>query len=140
MPEQAVREGLEITRAYFDEDGNEVTRMAQGKEVTVRLKIRALDKPVHHIAVVDLLPGGFEVVRSSVPRTAYGWRADYVDVREDRVVFYGSFDTSVRELNYRVKLTAAGNFVVPPAYAESMYDRSVRAGGLHGSFEVTATP
>ena len=137
MPEQAVREGLEISRAYFDEDGNEVTRMAQGQEVTVRLKIRALDKPAHHIAVVDLLPGGFEVVRSSVPRTAHGWRADYVDVREDRVVFYGSFDTSVRELNYRVKLTAAGNFVVPPAYAESMYDRSVRAGGLHGSFEVT---
>jgi hypothetical protein len=55
------------------------------------------------------------------------------------VVFYGSFDTSVRELNYRVKLTAEGSFVVPPTYAESMYDRSVRAGGLHGRFEVTAT-
>jgi hypothetical protein len=110
--------------------------MEQGKEVTVRLKIRALGNPADNVAVVDLLPGGFEVIRSSVPRTAYGWQADYVDVREDRVVFYGSFDTSVRELNYRVKLTAAGNFVVPPPYAESMYDRSVHAGGLPGTFKV----
>jgi hypothetical protein len=136
MPKQVVREGLEITRAYYDDDGNEVTRMEQGKEVTVRLKIRALGNPADNVAVVDLLPGGFEVIRSSVPRTAYGWQADYVDVREDRVVFYGSFDTSVRELNYRVKLTAAGNFVVPPPYAESMYDRSVHAGGLPGTFKV----
>jgi len=139
LPQQTVRDGLEISRAYYDDDGNEVTRMEQGREVNVRLKIRALGRAAKNIAVIDLLPGGFEVIRSSVPQTASGWRADYVDVREDRVVFYGSFDTSVRELNYRVKLTAAGSFVVPPAYAESMYDRSVHAGGLPGRFDVTPT-
>ncbi|MBW2690507.1 MAG: hypothetical protein JRC99_11320, partial [Deltaproteobacteria bacterium] len=137
LPEGTVREGLEIDRSFLDDAGNKIEQFEQGKEVTVQLKIRALGKPVNNIAVIDLLPGGFEVIRSSVPRTAYGWEADYVDVREDRVVFYGSFDTSVKELTYRAKLTAAGSFIVPPAYAESMYDRSIRARGLHGRFEVS---
>ena len=60
-----------------------------------------------------------------------------MDVREDRVIFYGAFDTSVKELEYKVKLTAAGNFVVPPAFAESMYDRSIKASTVAARFEVT---
>jgi len=139
-PEKEIREGLEIIRDYLDDKGAEVTSFAQGKEITVRLRIRALDgESASNVAVVDLLPGGFEVLRDSVPRTAYNWRADYVDVREDRVVFYGNFDTSIRELNYKVKLTAAGQFVVPPAYAGSMYDRSVRAVSKAGEFTVTGS-
>jgi alpha-2-macroglobulin len=136
----AIREGLEIFRSFVDEQGKEVTEFEQGKELTVKLKIRALGgKTLSNIAVVDLLPGGFEVIRSSVSRTAYNWRADYVDIREDRVVYYGDFDSSVRELSYKVKLTAAGQFVIPPSYAESMYDRSLRAISKSGRFIVTAS-
>lgn len=141
LPTAVVREGLEITRDYLDDDGNEVIQLEQGKEVTVRLQIRTLgDELASNVAVIDLLPGGFEVIRKSVPRTAYNWRADYVDVREDRVVFYGSFGSSVKELTYRAKLTAAGKFTVPPAFAESMYDRSIRAGTLGSQFEVIPSP
>ncbi len=140
LPKKEVREGLEINRAYLDDGGNEISQLEQGQEVTVRLRVRAIGKAADNIAVIDLLPGGFEVIRSSVSRTAYNWRADYVDIREDRVVYYGGFDTSVKELTYRAKLTAAGDFVVPPAYAESMYNRAIRAQGLPGRFEVTPDP
>ncbi len=137
LPQQPVRNNIEIIREFLDEDGTEITELEQGKEITVRLKVRALgDKKLTNIAVVDLLPGGFEVIRSSVERTAYNWRADYVDVREDRVVYYGDFDSSLRELTYKVKLTAAGSFVIPPSFAESMYDRSVRAVSKAGLFTV----
>ncbi len=137
LPKTAIREGLEISRDFVDDDGNQLDTFGQGKEITVRLRIRALKKPMTNVAVVDLLPGGFEVVRSSVPRTAFNWRADYVDIREDRVIFYGAFDTSIKELEYKVKLTAAGNFVAPPAFAESMYDRSIKASTAAARFEVT---
>jgi alpha-2-macroglobulin len=140
LPTKSVREGIEIYRVFVDDKGNEVTQFEQGKELTVKLKIRALDgKSLSNIAVIDLLPGGFEVIRSSVSRTAYNWRADYVDVREDRVVYYGDFDGRLKELTYKVKLTAAGNFVIPPSYAESMYDRSIRAISPAGSFKVVAS-
>ena len=140
LPTEATREGLEILRSFVDDKGNEVTEFEQGKELTVKLKIRALDgKSLSNVAVIDLLPGGFEVVRSSVARTARGWQADYVDIREDRVVYYGDFGSSVRELSYKVKLTAAGEFVIPPSYAESMYDRSIRAISASGRFRVTVS-
>ena len=128
FPEKAVKQGIEIYREFVDDEGKIVTEFEQGKEITARLKIRSLDESVlTNIAVIDLLPGGFEIIRSSVPRTAYDWQADYVDVREDRVLFYGSFGSRITELSYKVKLTASGTFMVPPSYAESMYDRSIRA-------------
>jgi len=137
LPQEPVRNNIEIIREFLDEDGTEITEFEQGKEITVRLKVRALGgKKLTNIAVVDLLPGGFEVIRSSVERTAYNWRADYVDVREDQVIYYGDFDSSLRELTYKVKLTAAGSFVIPPSFAESMYDRSVRAVSKAGVFTV----
>lgn len=138
LPKKAVREGIEIVRQFTDSEGNILTSFEQGKEVTVQLKVRALgDRYLTNIAVIDLLPGGFEVIRSSVSRTAHGWRADYIDIREDRVVYYGNFDRSVKVLTYKVKLTAAGDFVVPPSYAESMYDRSIRSVSKAGRFTVT---
>ena len=139
-PTTAPREGLEIVRDYLDEEGKEITSLVQGSEVWVRLRIRALNQPVSNVALIDLLPGGFEVDRESVPRAAMGWQAAYVDIREDRVVFYGDFDTSVRELRYRARATAVGSFAIPAALAESMYDRAIHAGTLPGRFEVRAAP
>ncbi|MBL4606800.1 MAG: alpha-2-macroglobulin family protein, partial [Pseudomonadales bacterium] len=138
LPQQPVRNNIEIIREFVDENGAEIISFEQGKEITVRLKVRALGrKTLTNIAVIDLLPGGFEVVRSSVHRTAYNWRASYIDVREDRVVYYGDFDSSLKELSYKVKLTTAGRFLIPPSFAESMYDRSVRAVSKAGIFTVT---
>ena len=136
--DSAVRENLEIYRSFLDENGNEVKEFTQGKELTVKLKVRTLNgEKMRNIAVVDLLPGGFEVIRESVAREYSYWIADYVDIREDRIVYYGSFDSTIRELSYKVKLTASGKFMVPPSHAESMYNRSVRATSLAGEFVVT---
>jgi len=137
-----VKQGIEVQRDFLDEHGQSVTSFEQGKQLTVRIRVRALNgKRLSNVAIVDLLPGGFEVIRESVsrrtvPRHALDWRADYVDVREDRVVYYGRFDSSVRELTYQVKLTSAGEFVIPPTYADSMYDRSIRAISESGQFTV----
>jgi hypothetical protein len=52
---------------------------------------------------------------------------DYVDVREDRVVLYGSVGKAMSTFIYKIKATNAGKVVTPAVHAESMYDRSVRA-------------
>jgi len=138
LPTEIVSNKLEIVREYLDANGNSITSARQGDELTVRLRIRALQATISNVAVVDLLPGGFEVQRDSVRRDFTAWRADYTDVREDRVVFYGSFGTELTELTYKVKLTTRGSFVVPPPFAEAMYDRTAMARGLSGRFEVKA--
>ncbi|VAW64596.1 Large extracellular alpha-helical protein [hydrothermal vent metagenome] len=138
LPTEVVRNGIEIHRDFLDKEGNKITTFEQGQEITVRLRVRSMArKHLTNVAITDLLPGGFEVVRGSVSRTAYNWRADYVDVREDRVVYYGDFDNRVKDLTYKVKLTAAGSFVVPPSSVASMYDRSIYGRSKASRFIVT---
>jgi uncharacterized protein YfaS (alpha-2-macroglobulin family) len=133
--------GLEVIHHIVDEHGDEVTQLQLGQEANIRIRIRTLDKDSRsNIAVVDLLPGGFEVIRSSIPRSVRGWSADYVDTREDRVIFYGSFASNVTELTYKIKATSAGAFSMPPAYGESMYDAEVFSRSKAGKITVSSQP
>lgn len=134
LPTKVIRQGLEVTRQYLDKDGNEVTSAKRGDELTVRLRARSLEGWVNEVAIVDLLPAGFEVQRDSV--RGGRWDEGYTDVREDRVVLYRNFDTTVKTYDYKVKVTAAGSFTIPPAYAEAMYDRALKARSLGGRFTV----
>ena len=90
---------------------------------------------ITNAAITDLLPGGFEIVQGGTAGTG----CDYVDVREDRAVFYGNVDPAARTISYKIKATNRGEFVVPPPYAESMYDREIQARGLASKIKVVDT-
>lgn len=158
-PVKAISNGLEIVREYTDDKGNVVDHATLGEEVEVHVKIRAThDKGVGDVAIVDLLPGGFDPVTEapappsgvdssnaqtgpSLGLASSTWNPVYQDVREDRVVIYGTATPNVEEFDYRIKASNAGRFTVPPAYAESMYDRRVQArapGG--GALTVVRAP
>ena len=137
-PQDAIANGLEVYREYRDDNGNSVTQAQVGDELNVSLRVRSTGIMRTNIAVVDLLPGGFEVLTETVRNQYDHWYSDYKDVREDRVVIYGSFTDRVTEISYRVKLTASGDFVVPSAFAGSMYDRSIQARTKPGRFQVSA--
>ncbi|KHK58388.1 alpha-2-macroglobulin [Ralstonia sp. A12] len=160
---QAIKNGLEIIREYTDANGKPLDKVTLGQEIDVHLKIRATDsKSLGNVAIVDLLPGGFDPVTTPPPATdaadgdgqgdqnaaanaapapwrspvglpGSSWQPQYADVREDRVVIYGTATADVGEFVYRIKATNAGRFIVPPAYGESMYDRRVQAQAAGGA-------
>jgi uncharacterized protein YfaS (alpha-2-macroglobulin family) len=176
-PADGLREGVEILREYTDASGKPLTSVTQGDEVHVRLKFRGLNHSFSgiNIAVVDLLPGGFDLVLNP-PGTAansnesqqalrrdvtsedeaesdYGdgydrdeeerwfvpfgnsptrWYVEYADMREDRVVLYGVLEAKTHEFVYRIRATNVGTYTLPPAYAEGLYRRDVRARSLPG--------
>ncbi|MEO0574867.1 MAG: alpha-2-macroglobulin [Pseudomonadota bacterium] len=136
LPAAANASGIELFREYLDASGAPVTTAMIGDELTVRLRVRSTGQPRSNVAVIDMLPGGFEVMTESLRGTYGGWSPDYKDIREDRVVFYGSFSDRITEFSYKVKLTSSGDFVIPAAYAGSMYDLSIQANTLPGRFEV----
>ena len=139
LPQQALSNGLEVTREYQDDSGKNVSSVVQGAELNVVLRVRSTTgKNISDVAIIDLLPGGFEILRDSVRNKYNHWQSEYTDIREDRVIFYGDFGDMMTELTYKVKVTAAGRFVVPPVYAESMYDLSVKAHSQSGHVDVTA--
>ena len=136
---KTVTDGLEIYRELLDKSGKPVTTTQLGDVVTVRLRVRSLrSESVTNVAVIDLLPGGFEIVGSSLsPGISSINGVDYVEVREDRAVFYATIPAQTLEITYQIKSCNRGNFVVPPVFAESMYDRQIKARGLGGKISVT---
>ena len=142
VPTSEIKNGLEILREYTDTKGNALDKITLGEEIDVHLKIRATgDKGEGDIAVVDLLPGGFDpVITQSLRQPTSTWTPAYSDVREDRVVIYGSASPDVQEFVYRIKASAAGRFIVPPAYGESMYDRRVQARAKGGDVLTVVRP
>ena len=159
-------QGLEVLRDYLGEDGKPLTSAQLGQEITVRLRLRALGADVRgSIAVVDLLPGGFEPVVQMPPPAADADDEDegengegtpapaiptlalpgttlateHIEQREDRIVLYATAGAGVTEFLYKIRPSNPGTFIIPPAYAESMYERSIYAqGGPAGSIEVGA--
>lgn len=166
-PTAAIKNGIEVTRDYLDASGKPITRIGMGDEIQVRVKLRSLQRDfIPSVALVDLLPGGFELVvpqattedqlieasessRGMGARGAYrGWECtwcvrtnaslQYADLREDRVVFYVNATKEAAEIVYRIKATNAGTYVIPPAYGEAMYDRSIVGRSAAGQIEVAA--
>jgi uncharacterized protein YfaS (alpha-2-macroglobulin family) len=149
-PTTEIKNRIEVFREFDNEKGDPVTSSPIESKVDVKVSLRAIDSPVSNVAIVDMIPAGFEIDispeglgnRASGPTDATTWRPDFVDVREDRVVFYGTVGTDAQTFSYRLKPTNRGTFTVPPLYAEGMYDRSVQARSLGGKFTIgeTAAP
>ncbi len=144
LPKEAVSKGLEIVREFLDAKGAVVSEATVGDELTVRVRVRVRSNDrsdVSQVALVDVLPGGVEPVLTApsdsdepdtpIWRRRLGgkstWDIEYADIREDRVIFYGSVNRDMTEVTYTVRATNAGEFVVPAAYGEAMYERRIFA-------------
>src|SRR5439155_26544650 len=92
-----VTAGLEDFSRLHDKEDKPVTRTKLGEPIHVRLRVRSLkDEMFANVEIVDLLPGGFEVVGSSLqPGVSSTNGIDYVDFRADRAVFFGTASGSV---------------------------------------------
>ncbi len=133
LPASASSHGIEVIREFTNADNQSLGSVKLGDEIVVHIRARSTDgKAYANVSIVDLLPGGFEVVRSSVANQ----NMDYVDVREDRVIFFGYVDATSHELVYHIKATNAGKFIVPPIFAASMYNPAIYSSGHSADIKV----
>jgi hypothetical protein len=137
-PNTEIHDGMEIYREYRNAHGAIIESAGMGEPVTEVLRMRSLNgRDITNVSIVDLLPGGFEIANSSIQPGLRSAGCDYVDVREDRVLFYTTVTPEATKITYQIKGTNRGEFTVPPIFAESMYDRGIKARGLPGSLRVT---
>ncbi len=136
QPIEHHKHGVEIFREYRTVEGKPIEKVGLGAEIEAVIKLRSLGDAVANLAVVDLLPAGFEVVINSdasqsgggrISTPASTWRPEYADVREDRVVLYGGIGSSVKTFVFRIKAIAKGRFAVPPAHLVSLYNPEIQA-------------
>ncbi len=140
LPNEEIKQGIEVLREFRNAKGEVVTAAKLGEELQVHIILRSVDTASHwNIAVVDLLPGGSEVkmpLSMGINTLTPLFSLDYVDARDDRVVFYGDVTPQAHHYYYTIKCTQRGSFEQPPLFAESMYDRTVRARTLGGRLVV----
>ncbi len=152
---QSLAKGIEIQRELLDAQGRPVKQIKQGDTITVKIIGRSLEGTRPHIAIADLIPGGFDLVidsasQASIPTPARALQSqgattvaaqsamvtDFVDRRDDRVLIYATLDSAVREFRYQIRAVSVGKFVLPPAFGEAMYSRGVFGQSQTGSIEV----
>jgi uncharacterized protein YfaS (alpha-2-macroglobulin family) len=143
-PTKEISDKIEVFREYRNEKHEVITTIQLDGKVDVYVSVRAIDTPVSNVAITDLIPGGFEAdispeglgSRKSLVQNNGTWSPDYIDVREDRLIFFGPIGTDAQTFVYRLKPTNRGKFAVPPLYAEGMYDRSIQARSLGSTFTI----
>jgi hypothetical protein len=145
---QELKSGMEVLREYVGADGKPAGTVKLGDEVTVKLSLRAIASgstpaQVASVALTDLLPGGFEPVQSrdtnGADSSVNGPALQFADVREDRIVIYTQAGAGVQTYSYKLRATNTGEFTVPPAQAESMYERDKLARSAAGRVIVSGT-
>jgi uncharacterized repeat protein (TIGR01451 family) len=133
------RSGLEVAREFTPVAKDQPLRAGDPVEVVLRVR-NVSGKSLTNIAVVDLLPAGFEVVADQLKsgaNTVAG--ADFTELREDRTLFFIDLAANGEWMvKYRMKAVCAGAFVVPPTLAEDMYDRGIHGTSQPGRISIAA--
>lgn len=123
---------LQVRRRFLYEDGSPITDLSaipQGEVVVAEITVRALVEDLENVAVIDLLPTGLEIENPRLQsRRGIEWLGDdvytptYMDIRDDRIIFYGDFyQGQTAKLYYALRAVTAGSFALPPIRAEAMY-------------------
>jgi len=141
IPSATTVGGLALSRQYLKMDGTpvDVKTIKQGDLIKVRLTMKAKNT-VENIAVQDLLPAGLEIENSNLSTSYHAeskddddndskncWNEDYTQNSDDRFLAFGSIETTglateTAVVEYIARAVTVGEFAIPPAQAEAMYN------------------
>jgi len=146
----AVQRGMRVDRVFRKLDGTtaDLTKVTQNDRLMVVLTGRSLDKDYHEVALLDLLPAGWEI-EAIVPyvqdgEQAYSWlpKISFTRTREARddrffasftfgkPTYFGTYrgnyyyeeeEKTDFAVAYIVRAVTPGTYVLPPAQIEDMY-------------------
>jgi hypothetical protein len=150
LPAPVGGNGLTVSRTWQRESGQPLRSSVGGVApsqlgeilyTTIHLTNRGKER-VDNVALVDRVPAGWEIENPSIGgqglpswlQLETTWRADHMNVRDDRVEIFGTVGAGQTvSFAYAVRAVTAGNFSVPPVEAEAMYDPRLWARELGGS-------
>jgi uncharacterized protein YfaS (alpha-2-macroglobulin family) len=131
--EEPASRNISFDVSYTDMEGNpvDVGNLPQGTnfKAVVTVKNPGLRGKYNELALTQLFPSGWEIVNTRLnDADVQKQAADYIDIRDDRVMHY--FDLEPRnEVRFTVLLIAAyqGQYYLPSVKVEAMYDNSIFA-------------
>lgn len=130
--------GFAIQRKVYQLNGEvaDLNNIQSGELYLVELKGQRLESKLHHVLLVDLLPAGFEIEKStSNLNEQFTWlgalsNTSRTESRDDR--FMAAFELAANAdftAAYMVRAVTAGTFAYPPTFVEAMYQPGFFAYG-----------
>ncbi|HEY5210888.1 MAG TPA: alpha-2-macroglobulin [Stellaceae bacterium] len=163
-PLPATAKGITLTREFRTFDGKlaDLAKLTQNDRLIVVLKGATADNRHHQIALLDLLPAGFEIMGAVTPdkdgKTPYPWLGTLralrmTETRDDR--FVAAFVVHPDEpsvivddakleasgeylIAYIVRAITPGTYVLPAAVASDMYRPAIVARTAMGKVTIAA--
>ncbi len=133
--EPATSSGLKMNVSYFNQRGENINveDIQQGQTFTAEVKVtNETPSTIRDVALTQIFPSGWEINndRLNDTNTFSNSSFDYQDIRDDRIYTY-FFLKRGEAKTFKVNLTATygGDFYLPGAYCEAMYDASINAKG-----------
>jgi uncharacterized protein YfaS (alpha-2-macroglobulin family) len=139
--------GLVVRKRWFTSAGAPVdprsVSVGDLVQVAVTLSAPAAErgKTFGNIAVLDLLPAGFEVENPRLATSAARGRvrlgqADRVEFLDDRVIVFAGAGREERTFTWFLRVVAGGRFAIPPTQASCMYVPELSSIHGEGAMEV----
>lgn len=138
--------GLKVRRRYLNEKGEpaDAKNVRQGDLLVVEVTIENPDPDQQNFAFVDLLPSGLEIENPRLGASnPMAWmpdpkiHPDYIDVRDDRLVFYTRYlAAKPAHFYYGVRAVTKGKFIVPSIRGEAMYRPDIQSLASSGEIEI----
>ncbi|WP_432737932.1 alpha-2-macroglobulin family protein [Maridesulfovibrio sp. FT414] len=129
--------GLQIKREFLTRDGEplDVDSIRQGDLVAMRTTVSGSGTAVLNTVISCLLPSGLEpentrlATREDLPWvSAVNVQPDHIDIRDDRILIFSDIPAEGKiEQVTLLRAVTRGEFKVPPAQVEAMYDPAVAA-------------
>ena len=136
--------GIDLSVRYVLSDGSLINpaslRQGTGFTAIIHVANRSVSDDYSNLALTQMIPSGWEIVneRMTGQDTPSAGRYDYLDIRDDRNIFYFSLPRGTYK-EFRVRLRAAyeGQYILPSITCDAMYNAGVYARTASGKASVT---
>lgn len=126
---------LHIYREFVDESGKKLDfqNLKVGQSIYSKVEIVA-NEDMENIIINEQIPSCFEIInermrglkRSNAVKNSKNFKADYVDIRDDRVLtFLPLKEDKLVTFYTSLSLTTKGKCLLPPILSEAMYDERI---------------
>ncbi|RMH72010.1 MAG: hypothetical protein D6675_05360 [Gemmatimonadetes bacterium] len=139
--------GLRVRREYLTPAGSraDYQQFQSGDLIICKITLEALAENLDNVAVVDLLPAGFQIEnprlqsRQNIPwiDSKTQFETAHLDIRDDRMIIFGNLiRRQPKTFYYGLRGINPGTFTLPPITAEAMYNPATRSVASSGQITI----
>ncbi|WP_334084140.1 alpha-2-macroglobulin family protein [Helicobacter typhlonius] len=134
---QAKSQKIALARSFLDESGNpiDVSNIPSSSTFYMKLTLSNASERVrvNNVAITQNLPSGWEIentrLRDDVilPKFVTNSGITYTDIRDDKIMWFMDYHGNSKVMFVKINAITPGEYILPPATAEAMYDNSFLA-------------